>query len=150
MIDPKWLTIARGELGVHETPGPAATARIAEYHGATSLHATSDEVPWCASFVSWCLEQAGVRSTRSAAAASYAAWGAACVPQPGAIVVLRHKTAGADAATGSSSGNHVGFWVGADPAHVHILGGNQSDSVKESAFPLEKYEVAACRWPVLT
>lgn len=70
-----WLDIAKAELGVKEIPGKKHNERILEYHKATSLESTEDEVPWCSSFVSWCLEKAGVPSTRNAWARSYLAWG---------------------------------------------------------------------------
>lgn len=148
MISP-WIDIARKEMGVHEIPGPEANPRIVAYHQTTTLRATSDEVPWCSSFVNWCLKQAGIQGTNSAAAASWLKWGSPCSRDAGAVVVLRHKVAGQDAATGSSSGFHVGFLLAIDAGHVRVLGGNQGDMVKESLFPLANYEVMDCRCPPL-
>lgn len=145
MSKPKWMDIAAGEIGQKEIPGPVANPRIVAYDACTSLKATSDEVPWCAAFVCWCLEQAGIGSTRSAMASSYLNWGMQCEPRPGCIVVIRHE--GLDAATGSLTGNHVAFLVSIDSAHINLLGGNQHDSVKISSFPLAAYEVRAFRWP---
>jgi hypothetical protein len=51
---------ALGELGVHETPGPASTARIDEYlavalRGGKPLGLHGDDAfSWCACFASWC------------------------------------------------------------------------------------------------
>jgi uncharacterized protein (TIGR02594 family) len=148
-MNPRWLDIARGQLGVHETPGPKATAQIAAYHATTTLRANSDEVPWCSSFVNWCIQEAGLQGTRSAAAASWLSWGAACSPREGCIVVIRQRGKGSDHATGSASGNHVGFLLSQTATHVEILGGNQSDSVKVSRFPIAKYDVIAYRWPAI-
>lgn len=144
-----WLEIARAEIGQHEIAGARDNPRILEYFRATDYPAAHDEVPWCSAFVNWCLLQAGVVGTRSAAARSWATWGAEAAAEPGAIIVLRHRQAGADAATGSASGYHVAFWIGQDETHVRLLGGNQSDQVKESAFPLAAYEVVACRGPAV-
>jgi hypothetical protein len=54
------LARALGELGVHETPGPASTARIDEYLAVAlrggkplGLHG-DDQFSWCACFASWC------------------------------------------------------------------------------------------------
>ena len=123
MAKPAWLVIAEKELGIHETAGPKATARIVEYDKATTLKATSDEVPWCAAFVCWCLEQAGIESTHSAAAASYYDWGEAIDdPVEGCIVVWPH---------------HVSFFAGwEDDDTIRCLGGNQADSVKYSNFSI--------------
>jgi uncharacterized protein (TIGR02594 family) len=49
--------------------------------------------------------------------------------------------------TAVTAGFHVGFLLRLDDTHVHVLGGNQSDQVKESAFPLASYRVVATRWP---
>jgi len=133
MNKPKWLQIAEKELGVHETPGPKATARIIEYGKATSLKPQSDEVPWCAIFVNWCLQQAGIQGTNSAAAASFEDWGRDLGDEPeiGCIVVLPH---------------HVTFYAGAmDEDTIIGLGGNQSDQVKRSNYPVER--VISYRWP---
>jgi uncharacterized protein (TIGR02594 family) len=143
----KWFEIAEKERGVHETPGPKATERIVEYHAATTLKATSDEVPWCSSFVNWCMRQAGEKPTGSAAARSWLSWGEPCDPKKGCVIVIRRKMAGHDKATGSMTGFHVGFFEGLTPTHVQILGGNQGDSVKSSNFPLNKYEIMGFRQP---
>lgn len=53
------LALAVRELGIRETPGPKATARISEYlagceRSGKKLGLASDEIPWCAAFASWC------------------------------------------------------------------------------------------------
>jgi uncharacterized protein (TIGR02594 family) len=133
MNRPEWMLIADEEIGVHEIPGPKSQARIIEYDSVTTLKATSDEVPWCAAFVCWCLEQAGIRSTRSAAAASYEDYGEDLgdTPEIGCIVVLPH---------------HVTFYDGyIDDDTIRCLGGNQSDQVKHSNYPVAN--VISYRWP---
>jgi uncharacterized protein (TIGR02594 family) len=142
-----WIDIARAEIGQHEIAGAQTNPRIVEYFRATALDPHSDEVPWCSAFVNWCLSRVGIDGTRSAAAASWRTWGAACTPQIGCIVVVQHDVPGPDGATGSASGFHVGFLLRLDDTHVHVLGGNQGDQVKESAFPLASYRVVATRWP---
>ena len=142
------MDIATAEIGQHEIAGAKANPRIVEYHSSTWLKATSDEVPWCSSFVNWCLIKAVVRPTRSAAAKSWLTWGEETEPRLGAIVVIRKDAAGVDPATGSLTGYHVGFFVAKGESHIRLLGGNQGDSVKESAFPLSVYSVVGMRWPV--
>jgi uncharacterized protein (TIGR02594 family) len=142
---PRWMEIAKKEVGQHEVAGKAANPRIIEYHAATTLKAKSDEVAWCSSFVNWCLAQVGITGTRSAAAASWAGWGSPVTPRYGAIVVIYN--AGAANTRLSTSGNHVAFLVEETSTHLVLLGGNQSDSVKVSHFPKKKWKVKACRWP---
>ena len=123
--EPKWLEIARGELGQKELPGGADNPRIVEYLKATTLptNMQHDETAWCASFVCWCLEQAGVRSTRKANARSYLDWGRpVSFPSPGCVAVF---VRGANPAQG-----HVGFVVGVEPnGDILLLGGNQGNQV---------------------
>lgn len=118
--------IAKGEVGVKETPGAGNTKRVLEYHATTTLKATSDDVPWCSAFVSWCVERAGLRGTRSAAARSWLDWGTAVdLPQEGDIVILRR---------GNPPSGHVGFFVKSAGDIIYVLGGNQSDQVKVSGY----------------
>jgi len=147
-IGAPWMRIALAEDGVHEIAGREHTKRILEYHRATSLGARTDEVPWCSSFVNWCLKQVGIAGTNSALAASWRKWGTELdTPRYGCIVQIRQKGGGADAATGSSTGNHVAFFIRGTATSVTLLGGNQRNSVKQSTYPLRSYEIKALRWP---
>lgn len=135
----KWMTIARGEIGVKEYSGKFNNnPRIVEYHKATSLGASEDEVSWCASFVGWVLQQAGFTGTRSALARSYLTWGSALSePRYGAVVIFRRGN--------SATFGHVAFIQKFDDTHIWCLGGNQSDSVKVSRF--SRSSVLGYRWP---
>ena len=137
--EPAWLTIARREVGVRERFGAAHNTRILQYHAATRLHAAADEVPWCAAFVCWCLESAGVASTRSALASSYAKYGQPCDLKDGAIVVF------GKADTDAGGTGHVAFCVGMEGDDVLVLGGNQHNSVSIAKRP--KSRIVAIRWP---
>ena len=150
MIRPAWLVVADKELGQHEIDGEGNNPRVVEYHATTTLHATQDSVAWCSSFVNWCMKQAGLEGTDSAAAKSWLEWGEALEsPLLGCVCVIRQRAQGHDAATGSTSGYHVGFWVGEKAGRLLLEGGNQSDSVKVSSFGLTTYEVVGYRWPKL-
>ena len=142
-----WMAVAEAEKWVHEH-NPRGTARIIQYH-ATTCGARNDQVPWCSSFVNWCLKQVGIHGTNNALAVSWAHWGVALAePRFGCIVQLHHGSKGGhDARTGSSSGNHVSFFVSKDATHIRLLGGNQHDSVRETSYPIASYHVAAMRWP---
>jgi uncharacterized protein (TIGR02594 family) len=138
--EPEWLKIARREIGVKEVRGGGNHPRILQYHAATRLKAQSDEIPWCASYVCWCLEQAGVRSTRSARAADFATWGQPCELKDGAIVVFSK----ADPDAGGSG--HVAFCVGVEGDSVMVLGGNQANAVSVAKRPRSR--IVAVRWPL--
>jgi uncharacterized protein (TIGR02594 family) len=142
---PRWLEIAQNEVGQHEIAGGNHNARIIAYHASTSLKAKQDEVAWCASFVNWCLTQAGLKGTNSAAAASWASWGSACNARYGAVAVIYNAKAANSSL--STSGNHVGFLVEETATHYKLLGGNQGDQVKVSSFPKSKWKLKGYRWP---
>lgn len=141
---PAWLKAALKEVaaGVHETPGPHATARIMQYRemGHTPLGGDDGVVPWCAIFVNAMLESAGVRGSRSAMARSYLNhpdFTSLDKPVLGAIAV---KSSNRGAASG-----HVGFYVGEDGLFIYLAGGNQGDACSISAF--RKAEFVGFRWP---
>lgn len=137
-MKPEWLLIAEAEIGVREVPGDGDNARVLEYHATTTLHATDDEVSWCASFVGWVLLQVGIESTRSARARSYLDWGREIAYPPlGAIVVLARGT--------NPAQGHVGFLAEREGDRVLVLGGNQDDAVNVRKFPASS--VLGYRWP---
>ncbi|WP_268795353.1 NlpC/P60 family protein [Sphingomonas sp. Leaf23] len=147
-IGAPWMRVALAEKGVAEVAGRTHNPRIVEYHATTTLAAKTDEVAWCASFVNWCLEQAGIRGIRSARAADWGKFGVALSePRYGCIVHIYRTPRGVDGSTGSSSGNHVAFFVGQTATHIQLLGGNQGNQVKVSGYPLKQYTVKAMRWP---
>ncbi len=139
-----WMRIARAETGQREIAGAQDNARIVEYHRTTTLRASDDETPWCSSFVNWTMERAGYRGTDSAAAISWARWGERVsglgAAREGDIVVLHRRGAPAHE-------NHVGFFVRAGNGGVTLLGGNQSNQVKESTYSSAQWEVVAVRRP---
>lgn len=136
--EPLWLQVARGELGQAEFRGPTNNPRIEEYHATTRAGRADDEVPWCSSFVNWCLLRAGITGTRSKAARSWEMWGVELgAPRVGAIAVFSR---GSNPAHG-----HVGFWVGEGGGQVRVLGGNQGNRVSVQSYP--KSRLLTLRWP---
>ena len=140
----KYLDIAVAELGQKVVPGTGNNPRIVEYATATTLKASDDETPWCASFVNWCLLRAGLKGTGSARALSFANWGVGCSACLGAVAVIDY---------GGGKG-HVAFVVGKTPKNeLVLLGGNQSKSVKyKSVNPLAinaQYRMPTPALPIL-
>lgn len=131
-----WMAAARSQLGQTEVAGQKHNPRILAYHAVTKLKATSDEVPWCASFVGWCLDQANLPHTLSAAAISYADYGSPLAePIEGCIAVFRR-----------TGGNHVAFFVRKDETgRIWVLGGNQGNAV--TIAPYRASDLIGYRWP---
>jgi uncharacterized protein (TIGR02594 family) len=131
-----WLAKALSYLGEAEVPGNKDNQFILDCFKHTTYPATHDEVPWCAAFVCRVLEESGYKSTKSAAAISYADYGTPCELKPGAIVVFRW----------ASGGHHVSICNTAGALSVNCCGGNQSDQVRYSDYA--KIFIVATRWPV--
>jgi uncharacterized protein (TIGR02594 family) len=136
-----WMSLALAERGVRRF-GPGETnSRIVEYNALTNLAGYDDKVSWCASFVNWCMANAGYSGTGSALARSWLEWGRVLdQPAYGCIAVLSRDDP-------ASWKGHVGFYLRHDADAVYLLGGNQLDEVRELAYPLA--DVLGYRWPEL-
>lgn len=152
-IVPLHLDIAESYVGLREIKGvghnPTILGWLRDFGKNIGRWGKSrDETPWCAVFVSHCLASAGMTTTESALAASYATYGKPSTLIPGAVIVIKRKKTGADSSTGSRAGYHVGFLVRVTRDHFIILGGNQGNSVSRRRFPRKRYELVAVRQPV--
>jgi uncharacterized protein (TIGR02594 family) len=149
MIVPAWLRVAEAELrrDVVEVPGDEHSPQILAYHAATSLRASTDEVPWCAAFVCFCLQLAGRETTNSARARDYLGYGVELVyPAHGCIAVLQRGSGAQPGVDVIDAPGHVGFIVGeASPDEILLLGGNQGDRVCVRPYPVAR--LLSCRWP---
>lgn len=136
---PPWLIEALKDLGrgVEEIPGPRHNPVIVEAHRMTTLKARDDETPWCSAILCAWMERVGIRSTRSAAAASWRSWGRE-LPEGGqrlgCVVVMTRP-----------GGNHVALYLDEDDSGVYCLGGNQGNRVSVRRYPWEV--VTNFRWP---
>lgn len=143
---PPWLEWARREAlnGVMEVRGEEDNPRIVQYHSFTSLGATDDEVPWCASFVCAALGSTDHTHTHSARARSYLRWGIRLsVPALGCVCILKRGTD--DGRDVINAPGHVMLLTDIpNPWEVTGLGGNQSNKVCERSYPVDR--VLDYRW----
>ena len=120
--EPRWITIAKEELGTKEIPGDGSNPRIEQYHSAAGGSGWSDAVPWCASFVAFVMTKAGYKPPKySARALSWLKFGKSSnEPVLGSIAVKSRR-----------GGGHVTFVVGRSQGgkYLYCLGGNQNDAV---------------------
>lgn len=138
-----WYGLAKREIGVSEVSGQLHNnTRILDYHRSTKLDsalAAKDETPWCSSFVNWCVEGGGLKGTDSAMARSWLTWGEKLdTPREGCIVVFARPRAG-------PKSGHVGFFVKETAERIRVLGGNQSNQVKQSNYGKDDW--LGYRWP---
>ena len=139
--DLPWMKIAYGYVGLHETKGPGATKKIADWLAAVGM-ARNDEIAWCAAAANGILREAGYKQSGRANARSLLNVGETLPAfKPGAIVILWR---------GSIQGweGHVGFAekLSADGKQVRILGGNQGNEFNSSWFSADR--VLGYRYPV--
>lgn len=142
MTEPVWLTTARANIGVREIPGarhnPTIMGWIRALGSRLGVTVRDDETPWCGTFAAWCMTQADLTPPKIAVrASSWGTWGRELLnPRTGCVLVFRR-----------SGGGHVGFYVGEDRTHYHVLGGNQGNAV--SVMRLEKARLidGGMRWP---
>lgn len=140
-MEPKWLEIARTDIGIAEIAGPKANPRIMQYYRAAGANwAKDDAVPWCgAAMAAWVSIAGFPVPAESARARAWLDWGVPMEqPKPGAITVLKR---GADEAAG-----HVCLFLEDRGDRILVLGGNQGDAVSITSFP--KRDVIGYRWPV--
>jgi uncharacterized protein (TIGR02594 family) len=149
-VPPRWFLHAQTfeRAGIMEVKGVEAHPTILSFFNHTTLKghklALSDETAWCSAFICAVMEQCGIRSTKSAAAASWKGWGEHCEPlRIGTIVVFNRvdKT--------NKNAAHVGLFAGIpDPEKpsMAVLGGNQNNRVCTKLYPFS--DLVASRWPI--
>ena len=112
------VALAKQYDGLHERKNRKALKKVT---GVDPIR-----TPWCAAFLNKLLEREGIKGTNSNRAISFLKWGKRTHrPKMGDIVVMRR---------------HVGIFIGysKDGQSVLVLGGNQDNSVRVSAYPKRK------------
>lgn len=139
---PVWMREARRFMGLREIAGPKSNPVILGWAkalgGWIATYYADDETPWCGLFVANLIATTLPTEALPANPLSALAWSGfgspLLKPAVGAILTFTRK-----------GGGHVGFYVGEDTTHFHILGGNQSNSV--SIARIEQRRLDAIRWP---
>ncbi|AWI91680.1 TIGR02594 family protein [Methylobacterium sp. DM1] len=133
-VAPPWIAEARRYLGLHERKDAARLDK--------ALRLDASEIPWCGSFVGMVVAATLPREVlpvNPLGARNWLKFGTEVKePQIGAVAVFWRGTK-------AGWSGHVGFVVGHDKTHLHILGGNQSDSV--SVARIAKDRLLGYRWP---
>jgi uncharacterized protein (TIGR02594 family) len=133
-VDLPWIAEARKLLGLHEVKDAKKLDK--------ALRLDTSEIAWCGAFVGMCIATALPSEpmiSNQLGSRNWLKFGHTIgSPQIGAVAVFWR---------GSKDGwqGHVGFVVGHDKTHLHILGGNQSDKV--SVARVAKDRLLGYRWP---
>lgn len=128
------LTVAMQFVGTKELTGNLDNSLILAMIQTCDCSSTElkDEIPWCSAFVNFICKTLNLPRSKSLAARSWLGVGSPIgINYANAdcdIVILKR---GLNPAQG-----HVGFFAGEDNAGIHILGGNQNNSVSLQVFPV--------------
>lgn len=139
MNEPRWLTIARQDLGIEETPGKDTTPAIRRWLIELGAWWRDDETPWCGVACAHWMKQAGAGVPRNYfRARAWLDWGTTLTnPALGCVAVFERR-----------GGGHVGLIVGqTELGYLLVLGGNQGDRVCIASFSPDR--VLGYRWPLL-
>lgn len=121
-------------IGTKEYPGAASNEAVEQFWAGAGMPKQADDVPWCAAFVGGVLGELGLPGTGKPNARSYLDWGRKVAMQdamPGDVVVFWR---------GSPSGwqGHVAFLVAFHGDKAIVRGGNQSDQVSDTGYPVSR------------
>lgn len=139
MSEPRWLTIARGDLDLAETPGKETTPAIRRWLIELGAWWRDDETPWCGVACAHWMREAGSSVPKQFyRARAWLDWGTALTqPALGCVVVFDRR-----------GGGHVGLVVGRNELdYLLVLGGNQGNKVSIASFSPDR--VLGYRWPLL-
>lgn len=134
IIIPPWVSEGRRYIGLHEVRDAKTLDK--------ALRLDASEIAWCGAFTGMIMAATLPKEPLPANMLGSRNWlkfgKEIKEPKFGAVVVFWR---------GSKDGwqGHVGIVVGHDKTYVHVLGGNQSDSV--SVAKISKSRLLGYRWP---
>jgi uncharacterized protein (TIGR02594 family) len=140
--EPIWMREARRLMGITEVPGPKSNPVIlgwAKLLGSWIANwYQDDDTPWCGLFVANVIATTLPSEPLPANPLGALEWNKfgreLKIPEPGAVLTFERP-----------GGGHVGFYVGEDATHLHVLGGNQANSVNITR--IERGRLRAVRYP---
>lgn len=127
----KVLEIALNEIGVKEVVGRHQhNPRVVNYFAEIGHSwVKDDETAWCSAFVNWVHKKAGISRSGKLDARSWLKVGQRTDhPQKGDVVVFWRESP-------QSWKGHVALYIRETKNWIYVLGGNQNNQVKISAYP---------------
>lgn len=127
-----WMTLASSFIGTQEHKGLGSNQKILDMREYLGVSPSDDDVPWCGTFVGYCLRKSGrdiPPLPERALAYSSTRMVKLTRPAYGSVVVMSRQ-----------GGGHVGFVAGNNKSgKIMVLGGNQSDEVNIKPFSSERF-----------
>ena len=139
-----YLQLALSEYGVKEIAGKQDNPQVLKYFDQTGFDgsALKDETSWCSAFVNWvcqcsCLQYSGKLNARSWLSVGKE-MKVPDITKPTIVVFWRGSHENETIKGSDLKKGHVGFFMRETKNWVYVLGGNQSNQVKISAYPKSK------------
>jgi uncharacterized protein (TIGR02594 family) len=125
------VNIALSQYGIKEITGKQDNPEVLKYFNEIGFDgaALKDETSWCSAFVNWVALKAKVERTGKLTARSWLKVGLDVeYPEIGDVVVFWRESK-------DSWKGHVGIFIRKTDNLIYVLGGNQNNQVKISAYP---------------
>ena len=136
--NPYWM--AQRFVGTKEVSGRAANPQIMSMLQLDSEWPDDDEVPWCSGFANYVCWLLRVVRSKSLRARSWLGVGEVIALADAVVgwdIVILNRAGGPDDPNIIDAPGHVGFFGGLEGDWIWVLGGNQSDTVKLSRYPVK-------------
>ena len=134
--------LAQRFSGIKEVDGPTSNPQIMAMLKLDMNWPDDDEVPWCSAFMNYVCWLARLPRSKSLRARSWLEVGLAVKLKdavPGDVVILQRGGGDQPGPTVIDAPGHVGFYAGWDDDQwIEVLGGNQSNTVKVSKYPVSR------------
>jgi uncharacterized protein (TIGR02594 family) len=154
MTTPAWLLQMRAITGTTETAGSASNPKIMamvetiaqaypEMAPYCALY-TDDSVPWCGLAIAYCMTQAGIRPVFGPTDTDKFLWAQAW-DDPSFATKISSPRLGCVVVMGRDGGGHVSLYESTSGSNYICRGGNQSDTVNTSSYPISN--VISLVWP---
>lgn len=132
--------LAQRFIGVSEASGPTSNPHVLAMLRMDQEWPEGDDVPWCSAFMNYIAWLLRLPRSKDLRARSWLKVGYAVDLENAEagfdVVVLKRGTGKQPGPEVIDAPGHVGLFAGREGSKIFILGGNQSDSVNVSAYPV--------------
>lgn len=133
--------IAQRFTGIQEVGGSVDNPQILAMLKLDNDWPEGDEVPWCSAFVNyiaWLLRLPRSKNLRARSWLTVGRGVSMDEVEVGDIIILKRGSGVQPGPEVIEAPGHVGFYAGRTGDLIEVLGGNQSDTVKISRYPVKK------------
>ena len=133
--------LAQRYAGIKEVGGSMDNPMILAMHRLDNEWPQNDEVPWCSALMNYICWLARLPRSKSLMARSWLTVGKGITleqAEPGDVIILKRGTGEQPGPEVLKAPGHVGFYAGRFGEFIEVLGGNQSDTVKVSRYPVKR------------